>query len=131
MSDKIKYDENYKCYYSLDHKSKIIYIKPSPSLLSSIFNSKIISKKTTKNISNEESVKSSLTPRKEKEGTVNQEGGEMSGKIVKNNPYALNFDHNVIIEKLKNLEISRKNKDLDQNSKNVIYSSENEEEEEN
>jgi len=54
----MQYDENYKCYYSLDHKSKIIYIKPSPKLLStmtSYFNSKLASRKATNNISNSQS----------------------------------------------------------------------------
>lgn len=95
----MKYDENYKCYYSLDHKSRIIYIKPSPKLLSSlssIFNSKLISKKTTKNISNEESG-ISQTPQKETN--------------LDNDVNMLNFDHNKIIEKLKNLELMRKDTD--------------------
>jgi len=51
----MQYDENYKCYYSLDHKSKIIYIKPSPKLLStmtSYFNSKLVLRKAFNNISN-------------------------------------------------------------------------------
>jgi hypothetical protein len=86
--DKFQYDENYKCYYSLDHKSRIIYIKTSPKLLSSIsslINSTIVSKKTTKNISNEQS---KLSPKKEDN--------------------AFQFDHESIIEKLKNIELLRK-----------------------
>ena len=89
--DKFKYDENYKCYYSLDHKSRIIYIKTSPKLLSSLsslLSSSIVSKKTTKNISNEQS-KFTQTPKKENENIIA-------------------FDHESIIEKLKNIELLRK-----------------------
>lgn len=92
----IKYDETYKCNYSLDHKSRIIYIKTSPkflSSLSSIFNSKIVSRKNTKNISQEQS-KFTQTPQNKEE------------KKMK-------FDHDTIIEKLKYLENMQQDKDLD------------------
>jgi hypothetical protein len=91
-----KYDENYKCYYSLDHKSRIIYIKTSPKFLSSIssiFNSKIVSRMNTKNISQEQS-KFSQTPQ---------------GKDEK----LMRFDHDTIIEKLKNLENMQQDKEID------------------
>jgi len=106
----IKFDDNYKCYYSLDHKSKIIYIKPSPTLLSSIsslLNSKIASKKATKNISMDQS-KISYTPQE------------------KTNDLA--FDHNSIIQKLKNIELSRKEFETEQN---IVYTSEDEDEDSN
>jgi hypothetical protein len=102
---KIKFDDNYKCYYSLDHKSKIIYIKPSPKLLSSIssiLNSKLASSKATKNISMNQS-KISYTPKE------------------KTNDLA--FDHNSIIQKLKNIEISRNEFEAEPN---IVYSSEDE-----
>jgi hypothetical protein len=86
----VQYDENYKCYYSLDHKSRIIYIKTSPKLLSSlssIFNSRIVSRKTTKNISASQS-QSTHTPKKDEENISA-------------------FDHETIIEKLKNIESLR------------------------
>ena len=91
----LKYDENYKCYYSLDHKSRIIYIKPSPKLLS-MFNSKIITRKTTHNISKVDSVKSSRTPNL----NLYDKQENLCMKMM-------NFDHNVILEKLKNIELSR------------------------
>jgi hypothetical protein len=86
----VQYDENYKCYYSLDHKSRMIYIKTSPKLLSSlssIFNSRIMSRKTTKNISQNQS-KFTQTPKKANENIIT-------------------FDHETIIEKLKNIETLR------------------------
>ena len=97
----MQYDENYKCYYSLDHKSKIIYIKPSPKLLStmtSYFNSKLASKKTTNNISN------NLSNRSNREHTPRGEGNKEN--IGRNKDYS-SFDHNSFLEKLKNLEIKR------------------------
>ena len=103
----IKFDDNYKCYYSLDHKSKIIYIKPSPKLLSSIssmINSKLASKKATKNISMNQS-KISYTPHE--------------------NTNELAFDHNSIIQKLKNIELSRKEE------QNVVYTTEEDDEDSN
>jgi hypothetical protein len=99
----VQYDENYKCYYSLDHKSRIIYIKTSPkflSSLSSIFNSKIVSKKTTKNISQNQS-KFTQTPKQENENIIT-------------------FDHETIIEKLKNIESLRNDVE------NQVYISEDE-----
>lgn len=90
----MQYDENSKCYYSLDHKSKIIYIKPSPKLLSSMtsyFNSKIASRKATNNISNSQSNREH-TPQANKE--------------------TISFDHNSFLEKLKNLEIKQKEKEF-------------------
>lgn len=117
---KIKYDDNYKCYYSLDHKSRIIYIKPSPKLLSSInslLTSQIVSKKTTNNISNEQSNKfSSLQSPKT---------NALNKNIPTNddiNLKMMSFDHNDIVEKLKNLELLRNDKD----SKTIISSSEEE-----
>jgi hypothetical protein len=103
-TNSFKYDDNYKCYYSLDNKSRIIYIKPSPKLLSSIssiLNSKIISKRATKNISNEESGKFSQTPK----------GNDNNLDL-----HSMNVDHNSIVEKLKNLELMRNDKELD-----IIY----------
>jgi hypothetical protein len=117
----LKYDENIQCYYSLDHTSRIIYIKPSPQLLShfnSIINSKMISNKATHNISNEESVKSSQTPRG-KENQMNNLENNVSLNI-------LNFNHNIIIEKLKNLELMRKDKDVDVAVSKTIISSDGE-----
>ncbi len=96
-ANELKLDDNYKCYYSLDHRSRIIYIKPSPKLLS-ILNSKIISRKTTHNISQEASVKN-RTPKKD-----DLEVNEMN---------ILNIDHNVIIEKLKNIELMRNSRDVE------------------
>jgi len=90
----MQYDENYKCYYSLDHKSKIIYIKPSPKLLStmtSYFNSKLASRKATNNISNSQS---------------NREHTPQTNKDH------ISFDHNSFLEKLKTLEIKRKEEDF-------------------
>jgi hypothetical protein len=99
--NEIKYDENYKCYYSLDHKSRIIYIKPSPKLLS-ILNSKIISRRTTHNISKEES-NQSRTPKRPEE------------KLEMNEMNLLNFDPNMIVEKLKNIELQRNTKEVEVN----------------
>ena len=90
----IKFDENYKCYYSLDHKSKIIYVKTSPKLLSSlssILNSEIVSNKATKNISKDHS---KYSPKND----------EINVGI---------FDHDSIIEKLKNIEILRNDKEYE------------------
>ena len=58
------------------------------SSLSSILSSSIVSKKTTKNISNEQS-KFTQTPKKENENIIT-------------------FDYESIIEKLKNIELLRK-----------------------
>jgi hypothetical protein len=100
----VQYDENYKCYYSLDHKSRIIYIKTSPKLLSSlssILSSRIVSRKTTKNISQNQS-KFTQTPKKANEGVIT-------------------FDHETIIEKLKNIESLR-----NEGVENQVYISEDE-----
>jgi len=107
--NRFQYDDNYKCHYSLDHKSRIIYIKPSPKLLSSIssiLNSKICSRNTTKNLSGDRSHISNGTPKKEGQ----------------------DFDHNKIVEKLKNLELVRGQKEMENISRKIIYSSEGENE---
>lgn len=106
-NNQFKYDDNYRCHYSLDHKSRIIYIKPSPKLLSSIssiLNSKIVSRTTNKNISGDRSHISVGTPKKEGQ----------------------DFDHNKIVEKLRNLERARGEKEMENILRKNNYSSESE-----
>jgi hypothetical protein len=87
---------------SLDHKSRIIYIKPSPKLLSSLSSlfstSKIVSKSITKNISHDHTNSGGFS--------LNQTPKAKSQR-GKENSSGMNFDHNSIIEKLKNLELMR------------------------
>lgn len=83
-------DNNNKCFYSLDQKSRIIYIKPSPKS-NSVMNSKIISKKATKNISNVDSAKCNQTPR----CNNNEENEEV------------NLNHDIIVEKLNDIKMMR------------------------
>ena len=71
------------------------------SSISSILNSKIVSRRTTNNLSGQRSRISV--------GTPNKEGQD--------------FDHNKIVEKLKNLELAREDKEMENISRNIIYSS--------
>jgi hypothetical protein len=121
-NDNFKYDNNYKCYYSLDHKSRIIYIKPSPKLMSSInsiLNTKIVSRKTTKSISNEQSGNFTQTPKKKE-------------KIYNGEKIMLKFNQESIIEKLKDIELLRNDEEIEniitKNLSEYECSSENEEE---
>lgn len=84
-------DNQYHSYYSLDNKSKIIYIKPSPKFFSrmpSLLESNIVSRKAPSNLSGE---KSNITPKDDIKTT---------------------FDHKSIVEKLKYLEISMNDREM-------------------